>query len=1091
MRKISTREPPVSAHGAATRAFLLFLVRRGGYSLLFNHILMVFPALSNASRHFSAECSWTNRQSAPQRMRRALREYSKIATTHLKASTAFSLAPRTASTSVSASVASNPGRVRRVNCLESDRRLNAMTRASTIATSRSFASTRTQSGLKARCARRVRVGAPTVRAVGADYHNHGEDRRGSNESFGGSTQHRTYAISPASQEASWKEHDDSYDFSDEDSDEDLVGEYKGAVLVRANGQKGLATTNRTNNGRIGGSWKKALGDLDSKSKSTVGSNGSNDATANGEDEIATGLRDEVQTVETVEEARRVLKILLDNVGTEDRPMYHACDTEVAYIDVSDQTPVGHGVVTCFSVFIGPDVNFAAPGESKRSLLWVDTLRGGDAVWDVFKEYFENPNVKKVWHNYSFDRHVVENHHGIKLAGFAADTMHMARLWNSNRKLDGGYSLEALSSSADAMSECAEMLGAGAEMMRAKRGMKKIFGKPKLKKDGTPGKTMILPPIEEIQEDPESRDRWIEYSALDAQATWFLRESLEAKLRGLSCEACPILTSKPGFRKCVTLWDFYTFYLAEFGELLTQMERNGLLVDKEHLANAERMAMEDKRKAEDYFRDWAAAKCEGAKLMNVGSGLQIRQLLFAGAKNKRRDKPGVELTREFTQESTEWTEWDANGREGKAPKKTMKVLLHGITTKPIQVQTYTATGLPAVSSVVLRALAGKPGAARAIMDNWDALPDEERTEEALKKACGTAFSAFGGGQEGVQACAAIDALNDVAAIDTLLSNFIIPLQGDDIRGPEGRVHGALNINTETGRLSARRPSLQNQPALEKDRYGIRKAFTAAPGNTLVVADYGQLELRLLAHMADCKSMQEAFEAGGDFHSRTALGMYSNIKDAIQKGEVVLEYGDQESGQDEADRPALVKDVFASERRKAKVLNFSIAYGKTAHGLAKDWGTSLEEAANTVDLWYADRPEVRDWQEVQKSLAVEKNLVRTLLGRVRNLPDASSKNEAFKSHALRASINTPIQGGAADIAMLAMLQIHRCPKLKALGYKLLMQIHDEVILEGPEEHKDAALALTKYHMENPFPGHVNLLNVALAVDGDYAKTWYEAK
>ena len=107
----------------------------------------------------------------------------------------------------------------------------------------------------------------------------------------------------------------------------------------------------------------------------------------------------------------------------------------------------------------------------------------------------------------------------------------------------------------------------------------------------------------------------------------------------------------------------------------------------------------------------------------------------------------------------------------------------------------------MSSVVLRALAGKPGVARALMDTWDSLSDKEKSEEALKKACGAAFDAFGGGQEGVQACAAIDSLNDVAAIDTLLSNFIIPLQGDDIRGPEGRVHGALNINTETGRLSA--------------------------------------------------------------------------------------------------------------------------------------------------------------------------------------------------------------------------------------------------------------------------------------------------
>ena len=897
---------------------------------------------------------------------------------------------------------------------------------------------------------------------------------------------RTFAISTASQEVSeqW--------FDEEDSDSDEDDDYRsGAVIVRANGTKGLATTKNTNNGRIGGSWKKALGDFELKTnQSAASTSGKTTATPSEEGDIATGLRDEVQTVETVAEAKRVLKILLANIGTADRPLYHACDTEVSHIEVSDQTPVGHGQVTCFSVFCGPDVNFAPDGESKRSLLWVDTMRGGDGVWEVFKEYFENPDVKKVWHNYSFDRHVVENHHGIQLAGFAADTMHMARLWNSNRKLDGGYSLEALSSSADAMSDCAEMLGAGAEMMRSKRSMKKIFGKAKLKKDGTPGKTMILPPVEEIQEDPESRDKWIEYSALDAQATWFLRESLEAKLRGMSCEACPILTSKPGFRKCTTLWDFYTYYLAEFGNLLTQMERNGLRVDKDHLANAEKMALEDKKVAEDYFRNWAATKCEGAKLMNVGSGLQVRQLLFAGAKNKRRDKPGVELTREFTQESTEWLEWDKAGREGKAPKKTMKLALHGITKKPIQVMTYTATGLPAVSSVVLRALAGKPGAARSIMDNWDELPDEEKTEEKLKKQCGTAFDAFGGGKDGVEACAAIDALNDVAAIDTLLSNFIIPLQGDDIRGPEGRVHGALNINTETGRLSARRPSLQNQPALEKDRYGIRKAFRAEEGNVLVVADYGQLELRLLAHMADCKSMREAFEAGGDFHSRTALGMYPNIKKAMEAGEVLLEYGDQE-GEDDGNRPPLLKDMFASERRKAKVLNFSIAYGKTAHGLAKDWGTSLEEAASTVALWYSDRPEVQEWQEVQKKLATEKNLVRTLLGRVRNLPDASSKNDAFKSHALRASINTPIQGGAADIAMLAMLQIQRCPKLKALGYKLLMQIHDEVILEGPEEHKDEALALTKYHMEHPFPGHVNLLNIELAVDGDYAKTWYEAK
>ena len=769
---------------------------------------------------------------------------------------------------------------------------------------------------------------------------------------------------------------------------------------------------------------------------------------------------------------------------------------MSHIEVADQTPVGHGNVICFSVFCGPDVNFAAPSapglpSSKRSLLWVDTLRIGPQSWEIFQPYFESDDVRKVWHNYGFDRHVIENH-GVKLRGFAADTMHMARLWNSNRKLEGGYSLEALSSDPKVMSDAGDMSDAGEELIRSKRGLKKIFGKPKLKKDGTPGKTFILPPVDEIQEDPESRITWIEYSALDAQATWYLRESLEAKLRGIPCNACPLITAKPTFHRSSNLWDFYVKYLRDFGEVLTDMESAGMFVDKEHLAAAEIQAGADKKIAEDYFRAWAVGKCPDAVHMNVGSGIQVRQLLFAGASNKKREKPGVEKTKEFAMVSSEWTAWDEGGREGKAPKKGATFTLCGITTRNLAVPVYTATGSPAVSGVVLRQLAGRPGAARELVEGWDALSADQRKDDALAATCGTAFLAFGGGREGAAACAAIDALNDVAAIDTLLSNFIIPLQSDNLRGKEGRVHASLNINTETGRLSARRPSLQNQPALEKDRYGIRKAFTCQPGNILVVADYGQLELRLLAHMAGCVSMREAFEAGGDFHSRTAMGMYQEIKDAMKEGKCLLEYGSEEHDEDSAEeRLPLVKNMFASERRKAKVLNFSIAYGKTAHGLAKDFGVSTKEAEDTVNLWYSDRPEVRSWQDVQHKNASVKGKVSTLLGRHRNLPDASSKDEGRRQHALRASINTPIQGGAADVAMLAMIQIARCPRLKELGFTLLMQIHDEVIVEGPEEHKDEALALVKLHMEKPFNNHENLCDIDLNVDGDYARTWYEAK
>lgn len=174
-----------------------------------------------------------------------------------------------------------------------------------------------------------------------------------------------------------------------------------------------------------------------------------------------------------------------------------------------------------------------------------------------------------------------------------------------------------------------------------------------------------------------------------------------------------------------------------------------------------------------------------------------------------------------------------------------------------------------------------------------------------------------------------------------------------------MHSSLNLNTETGRLSARRPNLQNQPALEKDRYLIRDAFTAAPMKegaaidfaaldrpvapqhhaayvrwlrgleqkpapskplTLLVADYGQLELRLLAHISKCKSMIDAFTEGGDFHSRTAMGMYPEIREAMERGEALLEWDSKNDGPPPV---PLLKDAFTAHRRNAKTLNFSIA------------------------------------------------------------------------------------------------------------------------------------------------------------------------
>jgi DNA polymerase-1 len=242
--------------------------------------------------------------------------------------------------------------------------------------------------------------------------------------------------------------------------------------------------------------------------------------------------------------------------------------------------------------------------------------------------------------------------------------------------------------------------------------------------------------------------------------------------------------------------------------------------------------------------------------------------------------------------------------------------------------------------------------------------------------------MGGGEAGREACAAVDALCEIGSINTLLTSFILPLQ--EMADASGRIHASFNINTETGRLSCRNPNLQNQPALEKDRYQIRKAFSCEPGNTLVVADYGQLELRLLAHVTKCKSMIDAFRQGGDFHSRTAIGMYPHVAEAVKSGRVLLEW---DSRKGEAPAP-LLKDVYSMERRRAKVLNFSIAYGKTAMGLAKDWNVSVEEATNTLRLWFADRPEVEQWQMRTIQRATKLKYTVTLMGRRRNLEDIAS-------------------------------------------------------------------------------------------------------
>lgn len=860
----------------------------------------------------------------------------------------------------------------------------------------------------------------------------------------------------------------------------------------------------------------------------------------------------------------------------------ACDTEVMDIDVTSHSPCCHGRVICFSVYAGPTVHWgqqqeeAEQGAPLRTMLWVDTWLDGDearageaaAIIETFRPFWESEQLKKVWHNYSFDRHVMEQL-GLGMRGFGGDTMHMARLWDSSRMTRGGYSLEALSSDEKLMNPGSSQGGDGGSEaggpgldVRGKVSMKKLFGRRNIKKDGTEGKLVSLPPVHELQRGEDTRWRWINYSAFDAKSTWDLYTRLAEELRGMQASLDPAVAAdyaQAGI-KLETLWDVYRRTWLPFGALLTDMEAVGMAVDRPHLAAAQVQAEADQQQAKDRFRSWAVEKVPAAQHMNVGSGAQVQQLLFAGAENREKDKKDpLPLERVFKVPNTEGLM--VPGKD-KKPKKMWDLKLHSVwgpdTKSPLVPEVFTPAGVPACSTPVLKSLAGKAGKARkklaelglldhpaedlsmlrgvgedgsaagdmdgpALEADDESGPDSSppwptsdaaiseggraegqdalavKSREQLQKLAerdgyGPLFSAFGTVAEGLRACDAVDSLVDASAIDTLLSNFIVPLQSDDISKPDPsgvyRVHCSLNINTETGRLSARRPNLQNQPALEKDRYKVRKAFRAdvAAGKTLVVADYGQLELRILAHMAECRSMIDAFEAGGDFHSRTALGMYDHIKEAIAQERCLLEW----EGEGAPPLP-LLKDLFASERRRAKVLNFSIAYGKTAHGLSKDWKVSVKEAEATVSRWYSDRPEVLNWQKEQRAMAQQKGYVTTVLGRRRQLPDAqSSRNRAAQSHALRAAINTPIQGSAADIATAAMLRINEDETLQRMGWRLLLQVHDEVILEGPRETAAEARDRVVACMRSPFTGlNPKPLLVDLVVDAKYADTWYEAK
>jgi DNA polymerase-1 len=275
---------------------------------------------------------------------------------------------------------------------------------------------------------------------------------------------------------------------------------------------------------------------------------------------------------------------------------------------------------------------------------------------------------------------------------------------------------------------------------------------------------------------------------------------------------------------------------------------------------------------------------------------------------------------------------------------------------------------------------------------------------------------------------------------------------------GRLHTSFNQTvTSTGRLSSSDPNLQNIPIRGEWGKKIRAAFIADDGNLLLSSDYSQIELRVFAHLSQDKGLIDAFKSDGDIHTRTACELFDVT-------------------------PEKVSDEM---RRSAKTVNFGIVYGISPYGLSQQLGIPPDEARYFIDTYFARHSGVKDYIDQLIGEAAEKGYVTTILGRKRAIPELKSSNKNIHQFGERLATNTPIQGSAADIIKVAMLNISERIKKEALRTKMLLQVHDELLFEVPEQEKKALQKMVREEME-----HAVELSVPLKVEIGTGKNWAEA-
>ncbi len=278
----------------------------------------------------------------------------------------------------------------------------------------------------------------------------------------------------------------------------------------------------------------------------------------------------------------------------------------------------------------------------------------------------------------------------------------------------------------------------------------------------------------------------------------------------------------------------------------------------------------------------------------------------------------------------------------------------------------------------------------------------------------------------------------------------------------RIHTSYALaSTSTGRLSSNDPNLQNIPIRTQEGREIRTAFIAAPGMKLISADYSQIELRLLAHIADIPALKKAFAEGLDIHAMTASEMFG----------------------------VPVKGMDPAVRRRAKAINFGIIYGISAFGLANQLSIPRDEAQAYIRTYFERFPGIRAYMDRTKALAHEQKFVTTIFGRKAHLPDINTSNPSLRSFLERAAINAPIQGSAADIIRRAMIRVPAALKAKNLSARMLLQVHDELVFEAPDDEVKETSDVVRRVMENACHPVLEL-SVPLTAEAKAGRNWDEA-